>query len=79
MAENPVKIEIVEAPFDITLQDPSGRTFAGEQDMTLLDRVSGAPFFPEPVGVRIRGGLGDWIEAQTMSRLACSIGHHGNT
>ncbi len=75
VGQQPVVIQMVEAPFDVRVQYPLRGTGAGQDNKALRSRVRGGSTSPEPVGVRIRRAFRYRFQREQVKCLHRAIPH----
>ena len=70
--------DAVEAGADIPFQDPARSVGMPQGLETMLQGIRAAAFQSEAIGMAIRQGFRDGIQAQQVQSLHGSIGHRGD-
>jgi len=58
--------DVVETAFYISFKNPLRRVAFRQKLEALFDGVCGRAAFPEPIGVRVRTGFGDWFQSHQI-------------
>lgn len=78
MAHQPFVVDVIEAAFNVRLQHPLGRSFAGQEDEQLAHGIGRRAVDPKAVAVRVALRLDDRFQAQQVECLHRSIPHRRN-
>ncbi|MNM87419.1 hypothetical protein D3C81_996000 [compost metagenome] len=68
-------VDVVEEPFDVCVQNPTGGSLFGKTQEELRHRIRRTTFDPEAVAIRIAMGFGDGRQGQHVQRLHSPIRH----
>ncbi len=78
MIEQPFMTDVVEAAFDVGLENPQGVAVFGECFETLFHCVPSASFPPETVGIPVGGCFGNGVQCHQVEYLHDAVFHCGD-